>query len=446
MRGDSAELSSARLRVTLAHRGRRRRTADARLVRGMIVLGFDTATPLDRGRTAPPRRRDAAGARRPTAGRAPGTRHPAAGDGRRAARPRGRRLERARPDRGGAGTGDLHRPARRGRHRARAGAVAGDRAGRGVEPARARRGGAGRERRARFRRAGGDRRPSRRGVRRRLSNRRRARIGRELVPPRALAPEDLGSIVKQAEATRRAASMANPWLAVGDGAVRFRGHLEFAGVAVPPDSSPLHLVSAQAICDLGARAEAVASVRGRSCRTTGADRTRRSLWSALPRWRVESRDRAIRRPGASQPLHRPIEIRRLLYPDLPQVIAIERRVFPTPWSLAMFVLELSKQSGICLAAVLARRRAAAGRIPDLLALRHRLARDERGRGHRSPAQGAGLGAAGRAVRARRRRATRASRSRCAAPITSRSTCTSGRAFARPACAAATTRTTARTRS
>jgi ribosomal-protein-alanine N-acetyltransferase len=44
------------------------------------------------------------------------------------------------------------------------------------------------------------------------------------------------------------------------------------------------------------------------------------------------------------------EIRPLSYPDLPQVIAIERRVFPTPWSLAMFVLELSKQSGICLAA------------------------------------------------------------------------------------------------
>ncbi len=47
----------------------------------------------------------------------------------------------------------------------------------------------------------------------------------------------------------------------------------------------------------------------------------------------------------------PVEIRRLLYTDLPQVIAIERRVFPTPWSLAMFVLELSKQSGICLAAI-----------------------------------------------------------------------------------------------
>jgi ribosomal-protein-alanine N-acetyltransferase len=45
-----------------------------------------------------------------------------------------------------------------------------------------------------------------------------------------------------------------------------------------------------------------------------------------------------------------VEVRRLSYQDLPQVIAVERRVFPTPWSLAMFVLELSKQSGICLAA------------------------------------------------------------------------------------------------
>ncbi len=45
-----------------------------------------------------------------------------------------------------------------------------------------------------------------------------------------------------------------------------------------------------------------------------------------------------------------LDIRRLTYADLPQVIAIERRAFPTPWSLAMFVLELSKPSGVCLAA------------------------------------------------------------------------------------------------
>jgi len=44
------------------------------------------------------------------------------------------------------------------------------------------------------------------------------------------------------------------------------------------------------------------------------------------------------------------DIRRLSYADLPQVVAIERRAFPAPWSLAMFVLELSKPSGICLAA------------------------------------------------------------------------------------------------
>jgi [ribosomal protein S18]-alanine N-acetyltransferase len=45
-----------------------------------------------------------------------------------------------------------------------------------------------------------------------------------------------------------------------------------------------------------------------------------------------------------------LEVRDLTYADLPRVISIERRAFPTPWSLAMFVLEISKSSGICLAA------------------------------------------------------------------------------------------------
>jgi len=45
-----------------------------------------------------------------------------------------------------------------------------------------------------------------------------------------------------------------------------------------------------------------------------------------------------------------IEVRRLAYADLPRVLAIERRSFRAPWSLAMFVLELSKPSGVCLAA------------------------------------------------------------------------------------------------
>src|SRR5687768_9283197 len=45
-----------------------------------------------------------------------------------------------------------------------------------------------------------------------------------------------------------------------------------------------------------------------------------------------------------------LTIRKLVYGDLPSVLSIERRSFGTPWSLAMFVLELSKPTGICLAA------------------------------------------------------------------------------------------------
>ncbi|HEY7932214.1 MAG TPA: ribosomal protein S18-alanine N-acetyltransferase [Solirubrobacteraceae bacterium] len=59
-------------------------------------------------------------------------------------------------------------------------------------------------------------------------------------------------------------------------------------------------------------------------------------------------DRSTAEIGADRPT---IEIRWLTYQDLPDVIAVERRAFPTPWSLAMFVLELSKPAGICLAAL-----------------------------------------------------------------------------------------------
>jgi [ribosomal protein S18]-alanine N-acetyltransferase len=47
-----------------------------------------------------------------------------------------------------------------------------------------------------------------------------------------------------------------------------------------------------------------------------------------------------------------LAVRRLAYTDLPHVMSVERRAFPTPWSLAMFVLELSKPSGVCLAATI----------------------------------------------------------------------------------------------
>jgi [ribosomal protein S18]-alanine N-acetyltransferase len=65
----------------------------------------------------------------------------------------------------------------------------------------------------------------------------------------------------------------------------------------------------------------------------------------------------MQRDGVSEIVESPggdpgdVRLRRLGYGDLPSVISIERRSFPTPWSLAMFVLELSKPSGICLAAI-----------------------------------------------------------------------------------------------
>jgi tRNA threonylcarbamoyladenosine biosynthesis protein TsaB len=74
----------------------------------------------------------------------------------------------------------------------------------------------------------------------------------ELLPARALAPEDLGGVL--AAAQEQAAPATRRWLAVGDGATRFRDHLRDLAVAVPPDASPLHLVSAGAICRLAARA------------------------------------------------------------------------------------------------------------------------------------------------------------------------------------------------
>ena len=65
----------------------------------------------------------------------------------------------------------------------------------------------------------------------------------------------------------------------------------------------------------------------------------------------------MRNGGVSETLYREraepsgeSPVRHLAYSDLPAVISIERRSFPAPWSLAMFVLELSKPSGICLAA------------------------------------------------------------------------------------------------
>ena len=65
-----------------------------------------------------------------------------------------------------------------------------------------------------------------------------------------------------------------------------------------------------------------------------------------------------------------VTIKRLGLGDLPQVIAIERRAFPTPWSSAMFVLELSKASGISVGAFLPGRRRGGSLAGYLIASRY----------------------------------------------------------------------------
>jgi tRNA threonylcarbamoyladenosine biosynthesis protein TsaB len=75
--------------------------------------------------------------------------------------------------------------------------------------------------------------------------------GERVLAPAALGPDDL--IAAAGELARRGGS---PWLAVGDGAVRFRAQLESAAVSVPADGSPLHRVSALEVCRLAVTAPA----------------------------------------------------------------------------------------------------------------------------------------------------------------------------------------------
>lgn len=72
------------------------------------------------------------------------------------------------------------------------------------------------------------------------------RNGAALGEPVAVAPERLPELID---------GDPGPWLAVGDGAVRFRDRLELPHVTVAADGSELHRVSAVAICRL-ARAAA----------------------------------------------------------------------------------------------------------------------------------------------------------------------------------------------
>lgn len=80
-------------------------------------------------------------------------------------------------------------------------------------------------------------------------------VPRELAPPCVVSPGRLASVIDEASASSAEVSPVR-WLALGDGAVRFRDQFELLhAVHVPPDSSPLHLVPAEQICALALHAE-----------------------------------------------------------------------------------------------------------------------------------------------------------------------------------------------
>lgn len=97
--------------------------------------------------------------------------------------------------------------------------------------------------------------------------------GEQLVEPQPLAPERVGATLERAHPTG-----AEPWLAIGDGALRFRSVLEAAGVAVAPDQSGLHRVSAAVICQLAAtgQVDAHEPVTPHYVRVPDAELTRRT--------------------------------------------------------------------------------------------------------------------------------------------------------------------------
>jgi len=80
----------------------------------------------------------------------------------------------------------------------------------------------------------------------------------EIAFEHALSPSELERVVDEVE--RRGGPAGERWQAVGDGALAYQSELRAAGAIVPPADSPLHLLDAAALCDLGAEAAAASAL------------------------------------------------------------------------------------------------------------------------------------------------------------------------------------------
>jgi tRNA threonylcarbamoyladenosine biosynthesis protein TsaB len=76
-----------------------------------------------------------------------------------------------------------------------------------------------------------------------------------LRPPEPIAPEDVTGVLDELASAEEHAGPGT-WWALGDGAPPLRRALNTAGAHVPADASPLHEVSARALCELAAQVPA----------------------------------------------------------------------------------------------------------------------------------------------------------------------------------------------
>jgi tRNA threonylcarbamoyladenosine biosynthesis protein TsaB len=77
----------------------------------------------------------------------------------------------------------------------------------------------------------------------------------EVIRPLAFAPAEIAELIEQAKVD----TGLGRWIAVGDGATRYRDALELAGASVPGDGSLLHRIDARAICELGSSSATVST-------------------------------------------------------------------------------------------------------------------------------------------------------------------------------------------
>ena len=161
---------------------------------------------------------------------------------------------------------------------------------------------------------------------------------------------------------------------VGDGAIRYRALFEERGATISSDADDAHVPDPLLLVE---RAGAF-----------GAGRARRA--ALRPRSRCE----------AAAMTTVALEIRPLDLADLTAIESIEQRAYPTPWSRSMFASELAKPTSICLGAFEGER---PRRLRDQLALRRRVARDERRGRSGAPAPRCRDGASGAVVRVDARR-------------------------------------------